>query len=356
MTSPQNKRAHVVGLGLIGASLALALTRAGWSVTGADVNESVWREAVRRGVVSEGNFDGDVTLAFVATPAGAVVESATSLLTASNRHDLIVTDVAGVKENIVAAISDPRFLAGHPMAGSELRGFDGARADLFEGCTWVLSPTPGTTVETYALLLSTLRELGASVVAVSGADHDRLVAVASHVPHLVAGALMNEATVVAEEDAVLLQLAAGGFRDMTRIAAGDPAIWPDILVENAHAISSTLQNLENRLRSLRLAIEAADRSQLSETLAQASLARRQLPGRALQSDQLAYLRVGVSDKPGQLSVVTQLAADSSVNIYDIEIAHKIDATGGTLLLAIDERQSAEFGEALRARGFSVGRQ
>ena len=104
------------------------------------------------------------------------------------RATLIVTDVAGVKSAIVAEVADPRFLAGHPMAGSELRGLAGARADLFRGCTWVLTPTSATKPETYTALHGVLRELGANVVAVGAEDHDRLVAVASHVPHLLAGA------------------------------------------------------------------------------------------------------------------------------------------------------------------------
>jgi len=119
------------------------------------------------------------------------------------------------------------------MAGSELRGLSGARADLFRGSTWVLTPTDRTSPETYSTLHGVLREIGANVVAVSAEDHDRLVAIASHVPHLLAGSLMNEASQVAEHDAVLLQLAAGGFRDMTRIAAGDPGIWPRHLVRES---------------------------------------------------------------------------------------------------------------------------
>ena len=171
-----------------------------------------------------------------------------------------------MKGAIVDDVSDPRFLAGHPMAGSELRGLAGARADLFQGCTWVLTPTADTTPETYGTLHGILRELGANVVAVHAEDHDRLVAVASHVPHLLAGALMNEASRVAEQDAILLQLAAGGFRDMTRVAAGDPSIWPDVLFENRVAISQSLHALEDRLASLRVALTTNDRDTISSDL------------------------------------------------------------------------------------------
>ncbi len=232
------------------------------------------------------------------------------------------------------------------MAGSELRGLAGARADLFQGCTWVLTPTSLTKPETYGTLHGILRELGANVVAVDADDHDRLVAVASHVPHLLAGALMNEASRIAEQDAILLQLAAGGFRDMTRVAAGDPSIWPDVLFENRVAISQSLQALEERLASLRAALSSDDHETIAGDLMSAASARRQLPGRALHSENLAYLRVAVSDQPGVLAAVTMAASEALVNIYDIEIAHGIEGSSGTLLLAIDERQAESFRHTL----------
>ena len=251
MTSPAERRAHVVGLGLIGASVARALAGLGWSVTGDDADPATRAAALAQGVVAPGGFDDGVELAVVATPASSVSGVAGDLLARSARASLVVTDVAGVKASIVAEVTDPRFLGGHPMAGSERRGLAGARADLFTGCTWVLTPTPATSPATYSALHGVLRELGANVVAVGAEDHDRLVALASHVPHLVAGALMNEAARAAEYDAVLLQLAAGGFRDMTRVAAGDPGIWPDVLVENREAVGAALAGLASRLADLR---------------------------------------------------------------------------------------------------------
>jgi prephenate dehydrogenase len=239
------------------------------------------------------------------------------------------------------------------MAGSELRGIRGAKSELFQGCTWVLTPTDVTSPETYSVLHGILRELGANVVAVSAEDHDRLVAIASHVPHLLAGALMNEAAEAAQQDAVLLQLAAGGFRDMTRIAAGDPSIWPDVLFENREAVTDTLVGLEKRLENLRIALAEDSRDILEQSLSTASVARRQLPGRALSSENLSYLRVGVADQPGVLAAVTRAASELLVNIYDIEIAHGIEGVGGTLLLAVDSAQVLTFCEALGELGFQV---
>ena len=355
-TSPTSRRAHVVGLGLIGASAALALGDAGWVVTGSDLASVTEDTALTNGVISGVDMSESLDLVVIATPAGAVAAVANELLDRFINPDLIVTDVAGVKGSIVHNIRDPRFLGGHPMAGSEQRGLDAARADLFQSCTWVLTPTAQTSPATYSALHGILREIGANVIAVPPDDHDRLVAIASHVPHLLAGALMNEASRVAEEDVVLLQLAAGGFRDMTRVAAGDPSIWPDVLFENRVAISQSLEALEIRLKTLRTALNHDERDTIADSLRTAANARHQLPGRALSSQNLAYLRVKVSDQPGVLALVTVAASDLAVNIYDIEIAHGIEGSGGALLLAIDAQQTELFSAALVALGFQVMRE
>jgi prephenate dehydrogenase len=353
MTSPNSRSAHVVGLGLIGASVALALKKNGWSVSGTDSDAATVTAAIAGDVITATELPADVDLVIVATPAGVVARLASEVLARLSNPKVIVTDVAGVKGSIVAQVSDDRFLGGHPMAGSELRGLWGARAELFEGTTWVLTPTDRTSPTTYSTLHGVLREIGANVVAIGAEDHDRLVAIASHVPHLLAGSLMNEASQVAEQDVVLLQLAAGGFRDMTRIAAGDPGIWPDILFENRDAVVQSLEALEGRLQTLRQALLDDGRDVILESLLSAASARRQLPGRALSTEDLSYLRVKVSDEPGVLARVTRSASDLAVNIYDIEIAHGIEGTGGTLLLAVDAQQSQMFGEALSALGFQV---
>jgi prephenate dehydrogenase len=356
MTSPVSRQAHVVGLGLIGSSVAFALKASGWTVTGSDQDPDATRAALEAHAIDGVEMSDEHVLLVVATPAGDVSRVANAYLARFANPELIVTDVAGVKSSIVAGVSDARFLGGHPMAGSEQRGLAGARFDLFRGCTWVLTPSPLTRPAIYSALHGYLREVGASVVAIDANDHDRLVALASHVPHLLAGALMNEATKTAEQDPVLLQLAAGGFRDMTRIAAGDPAIWPDILFENREAIDQTLEALEDRLDALRKALASDGRATIEQSLHEASVARRQLPGRALSSDNLAYLRIVVSDQPGVLATVTRAASELQVNIYDIEIAHGIEGVGGTLLLAVDATRSQALVESLLELGFQVARE
>lgn len=346
-------RAHIVGLGLIGSSIALALSKGGWRVTGWDSDARVNAEAEALGIQIEG-VNTDAELTFVCVPAGAVANTVREVSTHLSSQDAIITDVAGVKAAIVRSISDPRFIGGHPMAGSELRGPRSADSEMFRGANWILTPSEGTTPTHYSRLHTILRELGATVVAVDPDQHDRLMAIASHVPHLVAGALMNEATDSSQYDAVLLQLAAGGFRDMTRIAAGDPAIWPDVLFENRDAVKDTLNSLISRMQTLLGAIETSDRSELERLLQKAAEARRALPGRAVESESLAYLRIELSDEPGQLARVAVTASDMLVNIFDIEISHSASEAFGTLLLAVDSRDVQRFIESLVSDGFMVG--
>lgn len=346
-------RAHVVGLGLIGSSVALALGSSGWEVSGWDTDEAV-RVAARKHDIALDQEYAHCDLVFVCVPAGHVVKVANEVAQGLVSPHAVISDVAGVKTGIVRDVLDGRFIGGHPMAGSELRGPAGASSELFNGCNWILTPSSHTTPDTYSKMHAIIRDLNANVVAIEPEQHDRLMSVASHVPHLVAGALMNEATATSRHDAILLQLAAGGFRDMTRIAAGDPAIWPDVLIENQQAVKDSLSSVINRLTGFLEAIESNDREGLEQMLHSAAMARRELPGRATQSENLTYLRVELSDEPGQLARVTVTASDMLVNIYDIEISHSASEAFGTLLLAVDTEDAKRLSSALSAIGFKVG--
>ncbi|HEX3947895.1 MAG TPA: prephenate dehydrogenase [Acidimicrobiales bacterium] len=349
------RRALLVGTGLIGGSVGLGLRARGWQVTGDDADPTRAAAALAAGAVDRIGDDPTAELAFVATPAGAVAAVAGRLLADSaagrRRPDLVVTDVAGVKAPVVAAVDHPRFVGGHPMAGSEQVGLDGADPDLFTGATWVLTPTANTDPEAFARLQAAVTSLGADVVALAPAEHDQLVAVVSHVPHLVAATLMNAATRGAEEHAALLRLAAGGFRDMTRVAAGHPGIWPDICAENAGAIVVALDQVLADLTAMRDRVADADREGLLEVLGRASTARRSLPARAARPERLAELRVPVPDREGVLAEITTLAGDLGINIYDIEIAHSAEGPRGVLLLVVDADQAAKLRDAMTARRY-----
>ena len=319
-TAPQAEggRAQIIGTGLIGGSVGMALRSVGWHVTGSDRLDDVAAAALGAGAIDEVGIDPDAELIVICTPSSQVAEVANALLAASSDPRLMVTDVAGVKAPIVRAVDDPRFIGGHPMAGSEQLGVAGARSDLFLGATWVLTPGPDTPAETYGRLLSVVRSLGAQGVALSAADHDRLVAHVSHVPHLVASALMNEAASVAESDAALLE---------------------------------SLDALGTQLAHLRHAIATEDRSAIGTALSSASTARRSLPGRSVDPDQLAEVRIPVPDRAGVLAEVTATASELGLSVVDVDIAHSIEGGRGVLIVVVAHSQAQRYATALRERGF-----
>jgi prephenate dehydrogenase len=270
---------------------------------------------------------------------------------ALNSTSGLVTDVGSVKASITDTVDSPRFVGGHPMAGSEQEGVEGADADLFEGAVWVLTPTAATDDGAYAFVRSVVSSLGADVVALAPERHDALVAVVSHVPHLTAATLMHLADERAEEHRALLRLAAGGFRDMTRIAAGHPGIWPDICAENRTAIVEMLDRLIAGLGDMRAAVEKSDRGALLSVLERAQLARRNLPARVARPDQLCEVRVPVQDRAGVLADVTTLAAELDVSIADLEIAHSSEGDRGVLILLVPAERAERFQGGLLARGY-----
>lgn len=342
------RRAGIVGLGLIGGSVGMALRERGWHVVGADPSDAACEAALELGAVDEIGDAAQAEITFVATPASAVVAAATAIL---ERGSGLVTDVASVKTRIAEALDHPRFIAGHPMAGSEHSGVTGARADLFHGAVWVLTPGPSADDTNYAAVRAVVASLGADVVAVDPQAHDRLVAVVSHVPHLAAVTLMELANHRSTEHRALLRLAAGGFRDMTRVAAGDPGIWPDICAENAPAITDVLDELIENLSTVRDTVAKKDTATLLGMLERARIARVNLPTGVPADVALAELRVPIADQPGELSSITRLATDIDVNIYDIEIAHSAEGKGGVVILIVPEATGERLVGALMANQY-----
>jgi prephenate dehydrogenase len=345
---PTPGRAVIVGTGLIGGSIGMRLRREGWYVTGRDRDPARAQRALELGALDAVGDDPDATITFVATPVRAVAEEARKALAAGPG---LVTDVGGVKASIVDAVDDPRFVGGHPMAGSEQDGVDGATPDLFQGATWVLTPTDGTDAEAYAQVRQIVGTLGAETVALPPDRHDELVAVVSHVPHLTAATLMRLADARSVEHRALLRLAAGGFRDMTRVASGHPGIWPDICNDNRAAIVEVLDQLIEALRDMREVVAAGDRDALLAALEQARAARVNLPARFRTAADLSEVRVPVPDRPGAVADVAILAADLAVNIVDLEIAHSTEGPQGVLVMLIETGAAEEFRRALVGRGY-----
>ncbi len=356
-------RVAVVGTGLIGGSVGLALARRGHEIAGFDLDAERTMRAKELGAVTEiatrlEDAVHDADVAIVAVPVGQVVDAAVRALDAGAA---IVTDVGSVKGPVVAAVErarpdhSARFVGGHPMAGSEQEGVDGADADLFVGATWVLTPTATTDATAYTNLRGLIRDLGAEVVTVTPAHHDVLVALVSHVPQLAASTLMDVATDHEEEHRTLLRLAAGGFRDMTRIAAGHPGIWPDILAANRDAVLDALDAYLDALQRARDLVAGADRDGLLGLLQRARSARRNLPMGISVSTDLVELRIPVPDRPGVIAEVTTLAGELGVNVADFEIAHSLEGGAGVIVMVVAAESAAAFDDGLHSLGYHTSR-
>lgn len=343
-----NRRATVVGLGLIGGSLCVALRERGWLVSGDDQDAQRVTEALERGLISAAGIDAESQVTFVAVPVTAISLQVQRALDATSG---IVTDVGSVKAVVTQTITDPRFIGGHPMAGSELEGLDGADGELFTGAVWVLTPTPTTSDEAFATVASIVNDLGAEVVGLDPVRHDELVAIVSHVPHLTAATLMGVAGSRATEHAALLRLAAGGFRDMTRIASGHPAIWLDICAENRPAIISTLSALIDGLSDMRTAVDTGDRATILQRLTAARESRANLPSRIKALADLSEVRIPIPDRPGAAAEVFTLAAELGVNIPNFEVVHSVEGDRGIAVVLVETTSVELFRGGLMARGF-----
>ncbi|MEY5058717.1 MAG: putative prephenate dehydrogenase [Actinomycetota bacterium] len=341
------RSANVVGLGLIGGSVALALRRAGFTVHGEDSVEGRAQEAIERGIIDFPGIDPGAEISFVATPVNTVGETVARVLAGTSG---VVTDVGSVKGSVAAAGLDPRYVPGHPMAGSELHGLDGADASMFEGAVWVLTPSASSD-EAFALVAGTVTRFGAEVVALDPDQHDDLVAIVSHVPHLTAATLMGLADERSEEHLALLRLAAGGFRDMTRIASGSPLIWLDICEQNKDAITRGLDNLIGGLADMRRVVAESDRDGLYARLERARVARMNLPVRAGAVENLVEVRLPIPDRPGAAAEVFALAGELGVNVHDFEVVHSVEGDRGIMVLVVRSEHVDVFRGGLMARGF-----
>ncbi len=365
MTKKIYETAGILGTGLIGGSLGMALRGEGSvaKVVGYDADRHMLKEAVRRGAIDDAATDprelaSSCELVIVAVP----VRSAPGVLARIARHlrpGTTVSDVGSVKSGIMRAAAEVippqcHFIGGHPLTGSEQRGVEFADPGLFQGAYYVLTPTEECDAEAYSRLHALVASLGARVVAMDPAIHDRAVSVISHLPHVMAMGLMNLALRRAEEYP-LLRLVAGGFRDVTRIAASDPALWLDILVENREAVKDSLRELIEDLECIYEFLDNGDEVELLAWMERASSGRRNLAPALRESlAELYVLALPVTDRPGVISDVTLTVGEMGINIDDLELVHPMESGQGILHLTITGQEaSRRAAVALRAKGYRV---
>ena len=363
------RRIAVVGFGLVGASFAAAVRAAypDTRVLAVDIDERTLAEAVERGWATDGalpddpafeRFVGDgCDLVVLATPVGAAERYFEDLARWDYRG--IVTDTASTKARITAlaerVLPHPEnFVPGHPMAGSEVNGIEGARPDLFKGAHWILCPDADTPAEHFPRLHELVTSIGARVIALPREDHDKAVAVVSHVPHIMASSLVQLASRHADDQQALMRLAAGGFRDSTRIAAGSPELWCGIAFDNKDALSDGLDEIQGIIGAFADALASDDRAALTALLADAAAARRALPAAWVPStERLLEVRIPMEDRPGVVAEVTTVTSSVGCNIQSIEIDHVTEDSAVLSLVLTDEGDIGQLSAQLINAGFSV---
>ena len=296
----------------------------------------------------------DAELAIVAAPVAFVPAQVTAVLAASGEA-ATVTDVGSTKGPVTQAVSDGRFIGGHPVCGSEAHGAAHANGELFRGATWFLTPVAATDPERYRLLHGFVVSLGAVPVAVDPQAHDRLVALTSHLPHALANVLLNQAGSSRIDGHEPLAAAGGSLRDMTRVAGANPRIWVDIFLDNAEPLAAALAEHRRRIEQVERALAAGDAGFLARWIGEASDNRRRMLADAYEEPgTLQRLRVHVPDRPGVLAGITQALGAERINIEDFELHHLSRERGGTLTLLIGGEDEAErAGAILQAQGYHV---
>jgi prephenate dehydrogenase len=337
-------RVGVVGVGLIGGSIGLALAqRLDAELTGFDPQAQTLAEAQRRGAIaraasSPADAAREAQIVFVAAPISALPGAIDEVLAAAPA-DCVVTDVGSTKRALVAATDDPRFIGGHPLAGAETSGVEHARADLFEGATWYLTPGPTTSGELYERLHKTLAGIGATPTAIDAADHDLVMASVSHLPHVFANVLVAQAARALGDERV--PATGPSFRDATRVAGASPTIWPDIYLSNREALVALIDETQARLAKVRDALASADRPAIERWNDAARSDREALLGAGLAGGSVYELRAAVPDRPGAVAEIALALGRAGINIVDIALAPARDGRRGTVSLWVQGEEPAQ---------------
>lgn len=338
------ERVAIIGVGLIGGSLGMALLdrRVARSVVGIGRNEENLRLALSLEAVTDYTTDPaagvyGADLVVLATPVGAIIPTLERIIP-HLAPGATVTDVGSTKEQIVARAeavipSACAFVGGHPMAGAETAGVRHADRYLFEGAFWVLTPTPRTVPEALERLRGVAARLGSRVITLDPAEHDLLVAAVSHLPHIVAAALANTVGGMPRGDRAL-SLAAGGFRDTTRIAGSNPEMWRDIFASNRDHVLRMLGLFRHQIEQAEALLRAGDDEALTAWLSTARETRQAVPARVkgYLSD-LYDLMVTVPDRPGAIANAATALASEGINLCDLEILRVREGEAGTVRLA-----------------------
>lgn len=359
-------RISIIGTGLMGGSLALALGEheAAREIVAYDISPQARVEATSLGVadrIAESAADAveGADLVFLATPIGSMASALREVAPLLN-DGAIVSDLGSAKVGVMRQIEQvlppgARYVGGHPMTGSEASGVRFANPELFKDRYYILTPTETTDPDAFRTVHALLTDLGARVISIDPESHDRAMATISHVPHLLSLLLMQMAASEQERMKSTFTVAATGFKDMTRIGASSPDIWLDIVSENRTFIIERLADYSARIAQLIEMLQSDDMSALEGMFSSARAARVELvkkPG--AQALELFNVSLPVPDEPGVISKITTAVGALGTNIEDISIVHPLEGETGMMTLRVQgERSAAEAAAVLESLGYAV---
>lgn len=347
---------HIIGCGLIGTSIALSLNKFGYAVSIEDINDEHVAQALRMGLPGNSAVKPAAPeIVFVCVPPSAAAQT---LNEAFRTHaDALLLDVSSVRSSIIAGldrglIESGRVMGAHPMAGREVAGPGAARADLFQDRIWVLTQGSAESNEQATKLVT---DMGGAVVTMNPEDHDRAVALISHVPQLVSSTLAAQ---LLDADKSDLAISGSGLADAIRIAGSDPQLWGDILQGNAAEISRVLRKVSTELAELSIALEAHDRERVESTLRAGNEGKLRIPGKhGTGLNRFESVNVMISDQPGALAELFSGVGALNINLEDVRIEHVMGAPSGIVQLYVPAGQSEALDRGLQDLGFDTrGRQ
>jgi prephenate dehydrogenase len=355
-------RVAVLGVGLIGGSVGLAARRRlGAEVAGFDPEPATLERAVGLGALDEasgsvGEAIADAEVIFCAAPVAALPGLVLEAVDAAGA-DSVVTDVGSTKRRLLEELprsAQERFIGGHPLAGAETSGVENARADLFEGARWYLTPTEQSAGLGYDRLQRTIAELGARPQAIDPESHDRLMATVSHLPHVIANVLVQQAASTLAEESERLPEVGPSFRDTTRVAGSNPAIWTDIYAANSDAVAEAVEAVSERLARAAELIRASDPASVGDWHRDAGEDRRRLLEAGMEGGALVELRVAVENRPGTVAEIALALGRERVNIEDMALYPAADMRTGAITLWVAGDEEAErAAEIVRGLGHGV---
>lgn len=355
-------RIAVLGVGLIGGSIGLASRdRLGARVVGYDPDQGILDRALELGAIDEvapspAEAAAGADIAFCAAPVHELPGLVEAALAAGG--DAVVSDVGSTKRELVARVAAhpdaERFIGGHPIAGAESAGVEHARADLFDGARWYLTPSPTASGVHYDRLQRAIAEIGARPQAIDAESHDRLLATVSHLPHVLANALVGQAVAAASEEAERLPEAGPSFRDATRVAGANPRIWADIFASNADVVAAEIDAVVERLREAAAVIRSGDRDRIYAWQQEARSARARLMEGARTAGPLRELRASVANRPGTLAELALALGRAGVNIEDMALYPAPDMrTGAVTMWVAGDAEAERAADIVRGLGHSV---